>query len=1024
MYVGLVILLSFSSLLPLAEVEPVLADELEWSIVDTPSEEGGIVVSPSEINTFVIGSDDETFYALDIPNEIIYKSIDGGVSWEDDLTEALEDAEPPAALPAWDIAVAPDDPELIAVVTDNRQEVYYWSKNGGERESWKNTDVSNSTGWNSDLLIADIVISAEYGGDNRDIAIGTRNPDGSSNGDVWVREWERFSSWEAQGLDMDVTSVCFSPDYDSDETILVIASDAEKTYLCTGIRDTDENSTDWAMPYLPKVEISEYSGESPDKSEIISSDLALPSDYSEDEAESRIVYAAYSSGTAADDVYRIEDTDVYRLDVDRGNEVPIASIAYYGTCSGGKLLVGEVQAEADSATALIHFCSNPEKYPSPTWEKPHEPPTGGAISGNANAQLVWSSGGGRAYCGTSSNNVESAADWANMTLPGGPWRGDEVAGVHDFDESAFSRSDDDGDTWNQLSLIDTGMNSLCDYALSADYETLYLSSSGSFDSLWRSTSASLGETWQRILCLKDKGDIILRPTPEDSPDEVIFFAIVGTNDARYSLDEGETWEQLWDCPSISDLAVVDSEMLYILDGELVNKGTWDEEMYMGMWEWDTDIDTGLLSGYSLATSGEDFVFVGDEGDEGKIAYSSDGGATFELTEAVSAPGEMWVIPDEEFNSNRFIYAASSGGKIYRWAIEGSTSWKELNPPHTGFYGLAQKGGALYGACGTELVRTLIPHQETVEEYDWDSLTAGLISGVTFKSGSLKAMSNENIDLWTLDDHSYDFSGGEGCLWIYSDTFVLRSPWPTSPAIGELMSCDSCDCQAKIFCFRWRELPSTEKYELWISLDEEFTAIVHQEENITPVDLGNPTWRPGASLIRFTCGNIYYWKVRSCATTEGEDIHSRWSPPMHFTVKTCSSIEEMHTAPILKAPQSGSRDAARSPCFSWLGFPNTTKYEFILARDADLTQIVAKEEVASSAYMYSGKLDWGTRYFWQVKAVEPIPSEPSVISIFTVMPQPTTSTMPVASATPFWIWLIIGILAVLSIVIIAACLVRR
>lgn len=1024
LYVGLVILLSFSGLLPLAEVEPVLADELEWSIVDTPSEEGGIVVSPSEINTFVIGSDGETFYALDIPtwhdddedevvdlNETgrVYKSTDGGVTWVDDLTEALEDAEPPAALPAWDIAVAPDDPELIAVVTDNRQEVYV-SEDGGE--SWEDTDVSSSTGWNSNLLIADIVISAEYGDDNRDIAIGTRNPVSLSNGDIWVIERAEFlATWEAQELDMDVTSIRLSSDYDSDKTIVVVGSDAEKTYLCTGIRDTDENSTDWEEADTSKVEI----GESPDKSEIISSDLALPSDYSEDEAESRIVYAAYSSGTDADDVYRIEDTDVYRLDVDDGNKVPIASIAYYGTCSGGKLLVGEVQAEADSATALIHFCSNPE-YRSPTWEKPHEPPTGGAISGNANAQLVWSSGGGRAYCGTSSNNVESAADWADMTF--GPWSGQ--AG----DESAFSRSDDDGDTWNQLSLIDTGMNSLCDYALSADYETLYLSSSGSFDSLWRSTSASLGETWQRILCLRDKGDIILRPTPEDSPDEVIFFAIVGTNDARYSLDEGETWEQLWDCPSISDLAVVDSEMLYVLDGELVNKGTWDEEMYMGMWEWDTDIDTGLLSGYSLATSGEDFVFVGDEGDEGKIAYSSDGGATFELTEAVPGPGEMWVIPDEEFNSNRFIYAASSGGGIYRWAIEGSTSWKKLNPPHTGFYGLAQKGGALYGACGTELVRTLIPHQETVEEYDWDSLSAGLISGVSFKPGSLKAMSNETIDLWALDDQSYDFTDGEGCLWIYSDTFVLRSPWPTSPAIGELMPCDSCDCQAKIFYFRWRELPSTEKYELWISLDEEFTAIVRQEESITPVDLGNPTWRPGASLIRFTCGNIYYWKVRSCATTEGEDIHSRWSPPMYFTVKICSSIEEMHTAPILKAPQSGSGDAARSPCFSWVGFPNTTKYEFILAKDADLAQVVTKEEVASSAYMYSGKLDWGTRYFWQVKAIEPIPSEPSVISIFTVMPQPTTSTMPVASATPFWVWLIIGILAVLSIVIIAACLVRR
>jgi len=1021
---GLILLL-FSCLFPFAGAELVSAspDRLKWSVVDTPSEEGNVVVSPSEINAIVVGSDDETFYAIDITHSKVYKSTDGGVTWEDDLTDALTDEG--ATLPAWDIAVAPDDSELVAVVTDERQEVYV-SDDGGE--SWTNTCISYTSGWDANLLIADIAFSPEYGGD-RDIAIGTRNPDGSTNGDIWVMKSGIFPEWKSQELDIDVSSVRFSPSYDSDTAIVVIGSDGDGAYLCTGIHYTDLNTTDWDVTDPEKVEIKGVGVGSPGESEIVFSDLALPSDYSGDEADSRVVYAAYSSNTTADDVYRIEDTDVTRLDVKDGDKVSIASIAYHGTCSGGRLLAGEVLGDKDSATALIHLCSNPEER-SPDWEEPTKPPTGGAFSGRANAQVVWSSDGKTAYCGTSTNYVGDAYDWANMILPGGPWRGDELVGIHDFDESSFSLSEDGCDTWNQFSLIDTEMSFLCDYALSADTKTLYLASVGSgFDSLWRSTSDPLGEIWQRVWCFdSETDDIILRATLEEDEREAIFLAARDTDYARYSLDEGQTWKWFWrPCPDVTDLVVVSDELLYVLDENLVNKGTWNKER--GIWEWDRDIDTGLLSGYTIAASGEDFVFVGEEEDgEGKIAYSTDGGLSFELTEEVPEPGKMLVIPDEEFASNRFIYAASDDtlSGIYRWAIEGSTSWRKLNPPHLGFCGLAQKSGALYGAYGSGVDRTLVPHLQTVEEDDWDSLTVGLASGVTFRARTLRAIRDEATDLWAIDDRDYDFLANKGCLWIYSDTFVLATPWPTSPAIGELVPCDPCTCQAEEFFFRWRELRPSEEYELWIALDEKFDHVIIKAENITPDDIHDPAWCLTLNSFHLGCGDTYYWKVRSCATTEGEKIRSRWSPPMNFTVKVCSAVEVMHLAPILVAPENGGQGVSRSPGFSWLGFPHTTKYEFILAKDAELTEIVVKEKVPTSAYICSSELDWGTTYFWRVKAVEPVPSEPSGIGVFTVMPQPTMPTIvvPVAPSAPLWIWLVIGMLTLLVIVIIVLCLVKR
>ncbi|MCK4580565.1 MAG: hypothetical protein KAU10_04375, partial [Dehalococcoidia bacterium] len=367
--------------------------------------------------------------------------------------------------------------------------------------------------------------------------------------------------------------------------------------------------------------------DSPAEGEIIFSDLALPSGYCGDEADERLVYASYSSGTEADDVYRIEDSDVYRLDVDRGVGVDIASIAF----SDGRLLAGEVASRADEASALLHTSFNPEDS-RPDWEEPAKPPTGGFMSGCANAQVALIVGrdpetdGKRTYCycATSTNHVDSASDWADTSLPGA-WSGNAAGNP---DESAFSRSEDNCAVWNQLSLIDTDVKRLCDYALwleddPDETDILYLASVGSgFDSIWRSTSDPLGDIWQRVLCLYTETDyaesdvIILRHTPEDSPGEAIFLAVRGNNSIQNSLDQGQTWKRVKRCPNVTDLAVVSNELLYVLDDYLVHRAIWTTRRLWDIWEWEMDIDTGLLSGYSIAFSGKDFVFVGDDGDEG------------------------------------------------------------------------------------------------------------------------------------------------------------------------------------------------------------------------------------------------------------------------------------------------------------------------------------------------------------------------------------------------------------------------
>ena len=1041
------------SLFPLASSQPSSArpDRLKWSVIETPSGKDNVVVTPSEINAFVISANktsgaNETFYAIDIPNKKIYKSTDGGVSWKNKTTAKLEDAG--AKLPAWDIAVAPDDPDLVAVVTNNRTAVYT-SEDGGDK--WKNTTDFNL----NNKRISDIAISLEYeeeeGETYRDIAIGTRDPASPTNGDVWTIRWnDRFVSWSDQKLKADVTTVLFSPGYTNDSMLFAIASPTNNvswpdgTYLCSGQRYTayeTHDATDWKT----FTEIGANVGSSPTKNEIIFSDLALPSDQNYNpNSKYWLAYASYYSNTTYDDVYLIEVENnkgmAYRLNATRGTGAGIASIDYI--VSKDMLTAGEVLAKAKSANALIHNCTNPEAGTPeiPKWKTPTKPPTGGAGSGRANAVVRWSTTG-ILYCATSTNTVTTAAEWADTTLAG-PWRGNLVN--QSSDESAFSRSKDTSATWNQLSLIDTNMTYLEDYASSADNSVLYLASINErtgFDSLWHTEETGtelLTEVWERVLCFKSTGNIILRPTPEWKNKEQIYFAVPGTFNVQYSEDNGQTWTPLLRGPDVTDIAVVSDELLYILDNYFLNKCTRNGKK----WEWEKDIDTGLKSGSAVIAYDKDNIFVSDDR-TGRIAYSSDGGETFDLTTPLPQfqfGNKMHFTTDEEFSDNKFIYAASdkSLSDVYRWTIGGARAWKAMNVPRptdtTKFCGLLHKGGVLYGAFQLQdgIARLLTPHLENIRPTDWDTLPS-VADITTIKLGSLKATVKENVEIWAIDNRTY-FKGDvsryddkgyntEGRLWTYTDAFSLQTPWASSPPppATDSIPCDVCTCEAVQFCFQWRMLPSTEKYELWIALDEDFTAIVHTEENITPDDQYSPTWCPDSDSFRFVCGETYYWKVRSCESDEGDRIHSRWSPPLRFKVKECSAEEgEVYLAPLLLTPPLGSKDIARSPTFTWKGFQSTTEYELILAKDAALTDVILQEKLPTTHYQYERQLDWGATYYWQVRATEPVSSNPSV-GVFTVIRQGQPAQTP---STPSWVWVIIGIITFLDVLVITFCLRRR
>jgi hypothetical protein len=103
---------------------------------------------------------------------------------------------------------------------------------------------------------------------------------------------------------------------------------------------------------------------------------------------------------------------------------------------------------------------------------------------------------------------------------------------------------------------------------------------------------------------------------------------------------------------------------------------------------------------------------------------------------------------------------------------------------------------------------------------------------------------------------------------------------------------------------------------------------------------------------------------------------------------------------LLSPNNTSLDCpVDQPSFSWSPHwssgEKTTRYRFVLAKDAAMTQVVKEAEVTDKSYDYDGTLDYGTNYFWRVMALEPAPSDWSATFSFRTEAAPP----PAAEAEP-------------------------
>jgi hypothetical protein len=1022
---------------------------LRWSPISTPGSysDRNDILTPGEINGIAAASDGNTIYALDIPNAMglpapipgIWKSVDTGISWSPRPTVHLCAAVPAPTLPVMDIAVAPDNPDLVAAVCLNslgtlRGEVYF-SDDGGA--TWL---YSGPVPWihGAGEQIGDVAVSSGYNANNvlvHDVIIGSRHPaNGVADGEIYVWRYPGFSGWKAQGFSLgDVIVVRPSPNYAEDFSLVVMAATTQRTYMSLGFRDVAADTCFWNIDSGWPVEICQLSqsgGIASGEDRIITGDVSLPSNFLGTQENQRLIFASYDSNHTSmgpsqvlDDVYRLNNTTVTPLRLPgAASTARVSTLVYHGDGKSGKLMAGEVAADSIQASTRTWFCLDPLSL-CPTWHVSIKPPTGGGKDGFANAQLAWPREGSTVYVGTGSGNRDTSSKWSDPTSPS--WAGQSL------DESAFSISSDDGNSWNQTGLIDTRIDWLKSVAVAEDESTIYVASANDigFDSIWRSQSSLLGDNWQRVMCFTGDSSVLkLAPDAKDGAN--VFWADQGTDQTRSSLDHGQTWQDCLPNIIVQDIIAPDSRNIYVLqaDGQ-VRHGS-----YASAWTWAKPADTDLSSSHTILAYA-DFILVGSAVNESSpAAYSADNGRTWlKITAKTPSSGNRHVAFDPDFDSNQIIYVADDADGIYRWGLGRSDSWEDMAPPDHGFYSIhPSPKGPLYGAfsaTGSGVDRALYPRSGIPKPgVNWDSIAIGLPPNAKLSSEPDSMAISENT-LCAIDDRAYGPSAGTGLLWAFIDTLSGRGPRLIEPADGAALGCDPVSGRNQDISLSWEQLSLADAYEVEIAKDQDFNLRVTEAEPstnpyYTPPAVTNPAYRILPAGLP-EANATYYWRIRVRQAATGQVIRSYWSDTSSFIIKAGLRVVSPYLGAQALQPVHGACNLPVSfIAFSWTPFKGTTEYRFVLARDSALTDIVVQDYLPTTAYKYNGRLDYDTSYFWQVTPTKPLPGEPSPVFCFITVVEPTPSQVPSPLYDQLLQWLqvsvlinVLGFVSVLGMIIV-------
>ena len=926
---------------------PVSGETLAWSSelgMPSTSATKNHLVAGSNITDLAVADDGSSVWAVTngVSTNYTLKSTDGGGKW---TRKSISGLTTPQL-----IAVAPDDPDTVVVVGDTN-EVY--STTDGGTKWYQLTGLTLTNVYCVDISPASlgkhyVAVGGNTTGVGADIAyfnLGASVP-------VWVSA-VTGSTWSTYTPDGTIAfkAVEFSPSFASDKVMVAVSEQGTGTvlYEIASLSSKRWNDSAGFQDYDGTKNVI---GSGTNIAPLQSASISLSPTYLGADDLERVAIVGLATNAAdttlLGGIYRMKDESDKRI----GSAVRINSVGYDGT----NVVAGTLDSNS------VYRCADPL-----------------ATTPTVLSASVYQRPGGES---------DTVVSWAGVNV---------VAGTQGIG-SAFSVSEDNGKTFNDLSVIATAITNINDIAISADGSKVYMVTDNGTDlSVWRKASS-----WERVLSIAGQTGYIIRIAPEDA-DHVYVASTVGTT-LYYSNDAGETKWMLRALPTtgVVDLAVESAEVAYVLKGSnaAVYKST------NAGFIWGSSKATGLGGGATIVSLSEDNLIVG--GNDGGVAYSKDGSAdsdTWKKMTYAPATGSVQVAATGLEDGDTIIAADDTAGTaVKRWKLGTNvTTWTTA---HAGLIGSCRgmllSDGTLYALTDnssdgdSRIYRTFGPTTAT-SSATWTDDATGATLNFNKAPQALK-ISAGSKKLWAIN------SGTPNKLYTFEDTTADSGPTVNVPAADFVGKINPVTGRAADVIFSWSRLSKSEAYKLEIAYDtgfkEDVTTVAKASTKSTVVVPVGP-YQGSTQQVEFMPGTTYYWRVSAT-----EPVASGYSEVRSFSIAQIAGVDEVFE---VSTPAIGATDVSVMPTFVWKAVEVNYGYEFVVSEDPTFALIDWGHSTDNPWYATAADeaLDYSTTYHWRVRAITgetivpggkgvPTAGErgPWVVGMFTTKAEPVEVAPPV------------------------------
>jgi len=990
------------------------AGDLSWGGIGLPSGTGSVLVGQDEnLGPVAISpnfANDNTVWAVvnDLyspATPVVYKSTNGGHTWT--ATTSTLGA-------AGDVGIALEVSDNYA--TDNTVFVVTQRPGGGAGTGIVYRSVNGGSSFGQlgvvtlgvDEVITSFDVSPDYNGTGvlavgiADIASGVVPATANTCVQVWgvnsVLSWTVYGDVAA----VDISAIEFSPNYAMDSTILCVSSAAgaqpQLRSIVGGTWDTIA-ATNVGATAVTDVDLQK-TGVATD---LIAADIALPSDYNGQVATTRRAYVSIvgeaGAAATAGNVYRITNVTAGTA-IATSAAILLSNIKYSGDFAGGTL-IGGLWAAAGGTKCDVYRTTNPTSSVV-NWY---------AVSGAANKP------DGTTEATMTDNTtawVAMSANFANDSTV--------VCGTQG-DDSAFNVSTNGAASFNAYGLIDNSaaggagtegaLGTITDIDLSPNFASdgVVFMVSENDNAVINDSNVWVrnGSYWERCFTANfaTAGTGVVECSAEYASDSAVWAAETGNGaqDIWYSSNGGQSWSAR-NCGVLTGIQTVgapDASTVYVGDSA---SGNVAKSVNSG-WTWPTSLRkaSGAATRVASLKVQDSTVLVG--GGAGTVRRSDDGGATWGKI-STTLTGNVYV----DFDGTT-VYAVETGsGNVYRSVDAGG--WKEIgaattataNPGNDAIEMILADDGTLYylEIGGADVQRSINPTAAVpTPDVTWQGMTLA------------PAVAGAAMDVVTGASNIVCVLTTTPAIRIYTDTLSAGTAGPSlvAPADGSTLT------RAQTTRFTIEAMPGVTTYGHQWSTDSTFASAT------TDTVIAAPAVQTAGLAI--TEGATVYWRVRATAP-----FNSPWSEV--WTVET--QITTAVQAPIPAYPAGDDvMDIALKPVFNWGAFKYASGYEFQLANDSGMTDLLVDLSGDSAlgnttSYVITDELSYSSTYYWRVRAIKGTAtaySDWSAIVGFTTMAEPVEPVEPAPivipptpvepTATPGYIWAIIAIGAILAIVVI-------